>query len=84
MSSIIFVPRFCTREGTSATTAHMIFSSKFVLNVVEQGVKTKTRKYLEMMEKEVKPWLDSLKMPYIFMQDGTQALTNKLTQLWCK
>jgi transposase len=55
---------------------------KSPLVIVPQGVKINADVYLDMLEREVLPWLDEMRVKVVFQQDGAPAHTAKSTQEW--
>jgi transposase len=55
---------------------------KSPLVIVPQGVKINSDVYLDMLEREVLPWLDEMRVKVVFQQDGAPAHTAKKTQEW--
>jgi len=55
---------------------------KSPLVIVPQGVKINADVYLDMLEREVLPWLDEMKVKVVFQQDGAHRA--KKAQEWFK
>lgn len=81
-------------RGVSTTTKHA--ASAMMLGVVgsdgsrmdpvwfPQGYRLTGRDYVEVLEKNVKPFIESVvgNAPYVFQQDGAPAHTSKVAQEW--
>jgi transposase len=59
------------------------FNLKTPLVFIPPGVKINSAHYVDMLEREVLPWMEELDYPPIFQQDGAPAHTARATQGWC-
>jgi len=64
----------------------VMFGDRTRLIFVPKGVKIDGEVYVEMLERDVLPWIDERKddIPFVFQQDGALAHKKKTTQEWCK
>lgn len=60
------------------------YNLKTPLIFVPQGVKIDSACYIEMLERELLPWLEENADSIVFQQDGAPAHTSKRTQEWCE
>ena len=64
----------------------VMYCDRTRLIFVPQGVKVNGEVYVEMLEREVLPWINERKddIAFVFQQDGAPGHNKKTTQEWCR